>query len=78
MLLFLNTVRLYPEQLKLEQSLKKYHVLRDANQSVLNCVRFLYFRPLTHDITTPNTTRSIYCKTKKFFLGQKSSRIPIN
>ena len=37
---------------------KIYHVLRDANQLVLNCKRFSYFRPFTHDIITQNTTHS--------------------
>ena len=32
-----------PGQLKLKQSPKQYHVLRDANQLVLNCMRFSYF-----------------------------------
>ena len=40
---------------------KIYHVLRDANQLVLNCKRFerfSYFRPFTHDIITQNISHS--------------------
>ena len=36
---------------------KIYHVLRDANQVVLNCKRFSYIWPFTHSITQ-NTTHS--------------------
>ena len=57
---FFITVRLYLAQLKLKQS----HVLRDANQSVLNCGRFSYFWPFTHDIITQNTTHSIWCRNR--------------
>ena len=33
-------------------------VLRDANELVLNCIRFSYFQPFTHDIITYITTNS--------------------
>ena len=58
MWLFLINVRSKPEELKLKQSLKLYHVLRDANQLVLNYKRFSYFRLFTHNIITQNTTYS--------------------
>ena len=48
----------WPEQLKVKQSQKLCHVLKDANQQqlVLNCKRFSYFH--THDIVTQNATHS--------------------
>ena len=37
---------------------KIYHVLGDANQLVLNCKRFSYFRQFTHNIIIQNTTNN--------------------
>ena len=36
--------------------MKQYHVLRDANQLVLNCKRFSHFWSFIHDIITHYTT----------------------
>ena len=35
-----------------------FYFLRDANQLVLNCKIFSYFRPLTFDMITQNTNHS--------------------
>ena len=37
---------------------KIYQVLRDANQLVLNCIRFSYFQPFTHNIIAHINTNS--------------------